>query len=144
MSALPLTSHDSLVYREFAPLCAGIIGAKTAGTGRHDGRLLTTLTGHDRQVRTVAYSSDGLLLVSGSDDGTSDRGGRYFPAGSTGRDQTGHYPFGRVPGRPVPALTGRVLTRPAFPAGFNSNFSLFATQSPTGAQISIPDSFILF
>ena len=32
--------------------------------------LLTTLTGHNHQARTVAYSSDGRLLVSGSDDGT--------------------------------------------------------------------------
>lgn len=35
------------------------------------GNLLKTHTGHDDTIHTVAVSSDGRTLISGSDDGTA-------------------------------------------------------------------------
>lgn len=70
ISALPFAAKDSLVYQEFASLCTGIISVTTFGVDRHGGHLVTTLTGHENKVISVAYSPDGFLLASGSRDGT--------------------------------------------------------------------------
>ena len=70
LSALPFAAKDSLVYRDCAPFCVGVISATTIGIERHGGRLVATLTGHGNEVKSVAYSPDGRLLASGSDDGT--------------------------------------------------------------------------
>ena len=36
----------------------------------HTGKLIRTLTGHTRRVKTVRFSPDGKMIVSGSHDGT--------------------------------------------------------------------------
>ena len=40
------------------------------GIGHHGGSAILTLSGHGGSVRSLAYSFDGRLLVSGSEDGT--------------------------------------------------------------------------
>ena len=70
ISALPFAAKDSLVFRDFAPLCASLLPAKFFGINRHGGRLLMSLIGHQGRVCSVSYSPDGRLLASGSDDGT--------------------------------------------------------------------------
>jgi len=52
------------------PLCTGLISAKLIDVAHHAGRLVMTLKGHDGAVNSVAYSSDGRMLASGSADGT--------------------------------------------------------------------------
>jgi len=51
-------------------MCAGLVCVDLIGVSHHAGRLLITLTGHEGAVNSVAYSSDGSLIVSGSADGT--------------------------------------------------------------------------
>jgi len=70
ISALPFADTESLVYQDFVPLCIGLISVGLIGVSHHAGRLLMTLTGHEGPVNSIAYSSDGLLLASGSADGT--------------------------------------------------------------------------
>jgi len=70
VSALPFTEKESLVYQDFVPLCTGLISVDLIGVSHHAGRLVMTLTGHEDAVNSVAYSSDGRLLSSGSADGT--------------------------------------------------------------------------
>jgi len=70
LSALPFAAKDSLVYRYFTPLCTGIVYITTAGLDRHGGRLVAALAGHSDAVCSVAYSPDGRILASGSNDGT--------------------------------------------------------------------------
>jgi len=70
LSALPFASKDSLVFQDFASLLSGIISVETFGIDRHGGRLIMNLTGHEGVVLTVAYSSNGRMLASGSGDGT--------------------------------------------------------------------------
>ena len=70
ISALAFAAKDSLVYQEFASLCTGIISVTTFGIDHHGSRLVATLTEHEDRVNSVAYSSDGHLLASGSSDGT--------------------------------------------------------------------------
>jgi len=70
LSALPFADPDSRVYQQFAPHCSGLVTVEKHGIGRHGGGTVMTLTGHGGAVRSVAYSSDGLLLASGSEDGT--------------------------------------------------------------------------
>ena len=52
------------------PLCTGVVSVTTFGIARHGDRLVSTLTGHEDFVNSVAYSPNGQLLASGSDDGT--------------------------------------------------------------------------
>ena len=70
LSALPFAAKDSMVYKTFVDLCPGTISVKTFGIDRHGGSLVMTLTGHGDEVRSIAYSPDGLLLASGSSDGS--------------------------------------------------------------------------
>jgi len=70
ISALPFSDRDSLVYQDFALRCDGLITVDTLGIGQHGGRGIMTLTGHNGAVTSVSYSPDGLLLVSGSTDGS--------------------------------------------------------------------------
>jgi len=70
ISALPFANKDSLIYKTFAPLCVGLIAVDVHGVGQHGGQLIMTLTRHTDSVYSVVYSPDGLLLASGSIDGT--------------------------------------------------------------------------
>jgi len=70
ISALPFAPKGSLVYRDFASLCIGIVSVKSCGIDNQGDRLVATLTGHEDEVNSIAYSSDGLFLASGSFDGT--------------------------------------------------------------------------
>ena len=70
LSALPFSAKDSLVYRRFMGLFRGLISIETFGIDRHGGQIITTLTGHTGSVNSVAYSPDGLVLASGSEDST--------------------------------------------------------------------------
>jgi len=70
ISALPFAAKGSLVYRDFTPLCTGIVSVKTSGTDNQGDRLVATLTGHEDEVNSVDYSPDGQYLASGSLDGT--------------------------------------------------------------------------
>jgi len=70
LSVLPFTDTSSLVYKDFAPRCTGLITVNTFGIGQHGGRAVMTLTGHDSAVHSLSYSPDGRLLASGSKDGT--------------------------------------------------------------------------
>lgn len=70
LSALPFADRNSLLYRYFSPRCTGLITADTFGVEHHGGNTVTMLTGHSGPVRSVAYSPDGLLLASGSEDGS--------------------------------------------------------------------------
>jgi len=70
ISAVPFASRDSLVFLDFAPLCAGVIFVETFGTDHHASRLVMTLTGHESSVHSVAYSPSGDLLASGLGNGT--------------------------------------------------------------------------
>ena len=47
-----------------------MVSVATFGIDRHGGPLVATLTGHEGEVTSIAYSFDGRLLASGSDDGT--------------------------------------------------------------------------
>jgi len=47
-----------------------VISIETIGIDRHGGNLPMMLIGHEASVNSIAYSPDGLLLISGSDDGT--------------------------------------------------------------------------
>jgi len=53
----------------FASLITGSVSVETRGIERHGQRLAMTLTGHQREVTSVAYTPGGRLL-SGSCDGT--------------------------------------------------------------------------
>ena len=71
ISALPFADKDSLVYKDFATRCAGLINVDRfaiGNHGEHGGNTVMTLTGHSGPVLSVAYSGDGRLLVSGSKD----------------------------------------------------------------------------
>jgi len=70
LSAVPFASKDSLVFLDFAPLCAGAISVETFGTDHHASRLVMTLTGHEAAVTSIAYSSSGDLLAAGLENGT--------------------------------------------------------------------------
>jgi len=70
LSAIPFADKNSLVYKDFAPQCSGLITVDAIGIGQHSGSAIMTLTGHDSAVRSVSYSFDGRILASGSDDGT--------------------------------------------------------------------------
>jgi len=70
ISALPFAAKGSLVYRDFTPLCTGIVSVTTSGIDNQGDRLVATLAGHEDEVNSVDYSSDGQYLASGSDDGT--------------------------------------------------------------------------
>jgi len=69
ISALPFAAKDSLVYRDFVTLCTGIISVQTDNVNYYGG-LLMSLTGHSKEVSSIAYSPDGRLLASGSHDHT--------------------------------------------------------------------------
>ena len=70
ISALPLASKESQIYKVFAPLLANLISVETFGIGQHGGLLLMTLDGHEDAINSVAYSPDCYLLASCSNDGT--------------------------------------------------------------------------
>jgi len=70
LSALPFAAKDSLIYQTFVPLCTGIISVETFGIDPHGGHLVMSLTGQEDEALSVAYSSNGRLLASGSSDGT--------------------------------------------------------------------------
>ena len=70
LSALPFADKSSLIYKIFAPLFTGLISVELSGISQHGGRLVMTLTGHKAGVTSLAYSPDGLYIVSGSLDGT--------------------------------------------------------------------------
>jgi len=71
ISALPFADTESLVYKDFVPLCTGLISVDLIGVSHHAGRLVMTLTSHEDAVNSIAYSSDGRLLASASADGTA-------------------------------------------------------------------------
>ena len=60
------TVEISPLGNEFAVACGKIVQIRQLA----DGKLLSTLRGHDKQVSTIAYASTGRTLVSGSIDGT--------------------------------------------------------------------------
>jgi len=70
LSALPFADKSSLVFKSFSPYLTGLITVETFGIDRHGGRAYMTLAGHSAAVRSVSYSPDGLLLASGSSDGS--------------------------------------------------------------------------
>jgi len=70
LSALPFADKDSLVYQGFYQQCIGLITVDRLGIGNHEGRTVMMLTGHSGPVHSVAYSGDGRLLISGSEDGS--------------------------------------------------------------------------
>jgi len=71
LSALPFADKNSVVYQDFVPRCAGLVTVNTFGIGQHDGESpVMTLAGHHGAVSSVSYSSDGLFLASGSEDGS--------------------------------------------------------------------------
>jgi len=70
LSALPFADKNSLVYKVFFQQCVGLIAVDILGIGNHGGSTLMSFTGHSGPVLSLAYSGDGLLLVSGSEDGS--------------------------------------------------------------------------
>jgi len=70
ISALPFADNNSLVYKDFAPRCTGMITVDTFGVNQHGGNTVMRLTGHESAVHSVSYSSNGRILASGSGDGT--------------------------------------------------------------------------
>jgi len=70
ISALPFANKNAAIYKMFAPSCFGLVRVDVFGLAQHGGRLVMTLKGHEGGVTSVAYSSDGLFLVSGSEHGT--------------------------------------------------------------------------
>jgi len=70
LSALSFTDKSSVIYQRFAPHCTSIIQVDLFGIDHHAGSAVMTLAGHGGPVRSVAYSVDGRLLASGSDDGS--------------------------------------------------------------------------
>jgi len=70
LSALPFADKSSLVYKDFASRCTGLITVDTFNTVHHGGSAIIALTGHGGAVNSVAYAPDGRLLVTGSEDGT--------------------------------------------------------------------------
>jgi len=70
LSAVPFAPKGSLIFLDFAPLCAGVISVETFGTNHHASRLVMTLTGHESRVCSIAYSPSGDLLAAGLEDGT--------------------------------------------------------------------------
>jgi len=70
LSATPFADKNSLVYKEFAPLCTCLVDVDLIDVAHHAGRHVMTLTGHDGAVNSAAYSPDGHLLASASADGT--------------------------------------------------------------------------
>jgi len=46
LSALLFAAKESLVYKTFTPLCAGLISVETFGINQHGGSLIMTLSGH--------------------------------------------------------------------------------------------------
>ena len=70
LSALPLADKNASIYKTFIPLYTGLISVDVFGIDQHGGPLLMTFTGHAQDVTSVAYGPDGLLLASGSYDGT--------------------------------------------------------------------------
>lgn len=70
LSALPFANKNGVIYQRFAPSFTGLTSIDVFGIGPHEGRLVMTLKGHEGGVTSVDYSADGLLLASGSEDGT--------------------------------------------------------------------------
>lgn len=70
LSALPFAPKDSLVYKTFIPLCAGIVSVETSGIYRHGDRLVMSLTGAEDISNSISYSLNGCLIAAGSKTGT--------------------------------------------------------------------------
>ncbi|CCA76249.1 related to WD40-repeat protein (notchless protein) [Serendipita indica DSM 11827] len=69
ISALPLSPPSSLVRKQYGSQYPNTL-LVTAGGFQMWSPLLFTLRGHRAIVETVAFSSDGLVIISGSRDGT--------------------------------------------------------------------------
>lgn len=98
LSALPFADRDSLIYKTFVPLCTGVVAIEVLGIGRHGGKFLTTLIGHEETVRSVAYAPDGRTLASCSIDGTvrvwdTRTGDELMPPLRSGDDSVRHVVF---------------------------------------------------
>jgi WD40 repeat protein len=67
-SALIFTPEQSIVRKQFRKHISGI--HKISKGKANWSKTLQTLEGHSRGVNSVAFSPDGKLVASGSDDGT--------------------------------------------------------------------------
>jgi len=67
---VPFASKDSLVFLDFAPLCAGVISVGIFGTDHYASRLVMTLAGYEGRVTSTVYSPSGDLLAAGLENGT--------------------------------------------------------------------------
>jgi WD40 repeat protein len=67
-SALIFTPEQSIVRKQFKKCISGIY--KISKGKANWSRTLQTLEGHSREVNSVAFSPDGKLIASGSDDMT--------------------------------------------------------------------------
>ncbi|KAF9512576.1 hypothetical protein BS47DRAFT_1486132 [Hydnum rufescens UP504] len=68
-SALPFTPHDTVLYKTYYEGGGDSIKV-LQGVGSEWPQNLSILRGHSGLTRTLAFSPDGLLLASGSEDGT--------------------------------------------------------------------------
>ncbi|EJC98429.1 WD40 repeat-like protein [Fomitiporia mediterranea MF3/22] len=94
VSILPLESKDSRVMSHYWKQTFPLVQVDRRGIKQHS-PLLKKLTGHVRDVKSVAFSSDGTRVASGSDDYTI----RVWDAES-----------GRVSSEPLEGHTDRVLS----------------------------------